>query len=185
MTDGQSDLSRKFIAAAAMAAEIAGRLGAHPISEGFNQRAGREQLWYYGGLLAYLERRRPGPLTDDLARAIDEIVWVLAVQDAERVGLRRLWMDSDLRNPQTPDGWIQVRTAAQAIELMEDFRVHEVSLERGPDADRVIRWLVDRGPDDPLLWPKVWLSFHGANADSWFDGLAWTGAGISTRASLA
>ena len=188
MTDGQPELSRKFVAAAAMAAEIAQRLGGHPIPDGFTQKTGREQLWYYGGLLAVFERRRPGPLTDDLARAVDEIVWVLAVEDAQHAGRRRLWVDTDLRAAHAPEGWIHVRTAAQAIELMEAFCVHELSLETGPTADTVIHWLIDRGPDDPLLWPDVWLSFHGGDADTWLNRFAWAGsdpAAVSSSAGFA
>jgi hypothetical protein len=185
VTDGHPELSKSFIAAAAMAAEIAQRLGGYPLSEGFTQRTGREQLWYYGGLLASFERRRPGPLTEDLGRAIDEIVWVLAAEEAQRVTWRRVWVDADLHTTHAPEGWIQVRTASQAIELMEKFKVHEVSLETGTGADAVIRWLIDRGPDDPLLWPTVWVSFHGAQAVTWFDRLAWTGSGPSAISNSA
>src|SRR5579859_4726843 len=39
----------------------------------FEQRTARDQLWYYGGLLEFFERRRPGPLTVDLERAVDEL----------------------------------------------------------------------------------------------------------------
>ena len=68
---------------------------------------------------------------------------------------------------------------------MNDFDVHEVSLEAGPGADAVIEWLIDRGPDDPLLWPTLWLSFHGAQAETWFERLAWTGSGPSALSSHA
>jgi len=33
----------------------------HRLWERFTQKTAREQLWYYGGLLAFFERRRPGP----------------------------------------------------------------------------------------------------------------------------
>ena len=168
-----------------MAAQIARRLGGYPVSEGFAQRTGREQLWYFGGLLAFFERRQPGPLTEDLGRAIDEIVWVLAVEDARRLTRRRLWVDADLHTTHSPEGWIQVRTASQAIELMEKFSVHEVSLEAGPGADAVLHWLAGRGPDDPLAWPTVWVSFHGAQAETWFDRLSWTGSVPSAVSSSA
>jgi hypothetical protein len=152
------------------------RLDGHP-SDGFTQGTTREQLWYFGGLLAFFERSRPGPLTEEFARGVDELVQLVAVEDARRIPWRRLWMDADLYAAPSPDGWIQVRSAAQAIELLDEFNVHEVSLEAGPDADAVIHWLVDRGPDDPRLWPTVWLSFHGAESETWFDRLAWAGSG--------
>jgi len=50
----------------------------HALWERFEQRTARDQLWYYGGLLDFFERRRPGPLTDDLERAVDELAWLIA-----------------------------------------------------------------------------------------------------------
>jgi len=44
----------------------------------FEQRTARDQLWYYGRLLEFFARRRPGPLTVDLERAIDELAWLIA-----------------------------------------------------------------------------------------------------------
>src|ERR1019366_1145295 len=35
----------------------------HALWERFTQKTAREQLWYYGGLLAFFELRRPGPLS--------------------------------------------------------------------------------------------------------------------------
>jgi hypothetical protein len=41
----------------------------HRLWERFTQKTAREQLWYYGGLLAFFERRRPGtPDGSSLAR---------------------------------------------------------------------------------------------------------------------
>ena len=48
------------------------------------QRTARDQLWYYGGLLDFFERRRPGPLTADLERVVDELAWLIARDPAER-----------------------------------------------------------------------------------------------------
>jgi hypothetical protein len=37
----------------------------------------RQQLWYYRGLVAFFEHRRPGPLTEDLRQAVDELAWLI------------------------------------------------------------------------------------------------------------
>jgi (p)ppGpp synthase/HD superfamily hydrolase len=50
----------------------------------FTQKTARNQLWYYGALLAFFERRRPGPLTEDLRRAVDELESLLAMNEARR-----------------------------------------------------------------------------------------------------
>ncbi len=68
---------------------------------------------------------------------------------------------------------------------MEKFNVHEVSLEAGPGADAVLHWLAGRGPDDPLASPTVWVSFHGVQAETWFDRLAWTGSAPPAVSSSA
>jgi (p)ppGpp synthase/HD superfamily hydrolase len=41
--------------------------------ERFQEKTAEDQLWYYGGLLEFFTRRRPGPLTEDLHRAVDEL----------------------------------------------------------------------------------------------------------------
>jgi (p)ppGpp synthase/HD superfamily hydrolase len=41
--------------------------------ERFEEKTAADQLWYYGGLLEFFERRRPGPLTEDLRRGVDEL----------------------------------------------------------------------------------------------------------------
>jgi len=41
--------------------------------ERFPQKTAADQMLYYGGLLAFFERRRPGPLTEDLNRAVGEL----------------------------------------------------------------------------------------------------------------
>jgi (p)ppGpp synthase/HD superfamily hydrolase len=48
----------------------------HTLWERFTQKTARDQLWYYGGLLAFFERHRPGPLTQDLRRAVEELAWL-------------------------------------------------------------------------------------------------------------
>jgi (p)ppGpp synthase/HD superfamily hydrolase len=45
----------------------------HALWERFTQKTASEQLWYYGGLLDFFEKHRPGPLTEDLRRAVDEL----------------------------------------------------------------------------------------------------------------
>jgi len=57
----------------------------HRLWERFTQKTAREQLWYYGGLLAFFEQRRPGPLTEDLWRAVGELAWLVARDDAQRL----------------------------------------------------------------------------------------------------
>jgi (p)ppGpp synthase/HD superfamily hydrolase len=41
--------------------------------ERFDEKSAADQLWYYGALLEFFERRRPGPLTEDLRRAVNEL----------------------------------------------------------------------------------------------------------------
>ena len=41
--------------------------------ERFPEKTAADQLWYYGGLLEFFDRRWPGPLTEDLRRAVDEL----------------------------------------------------------------------------------------------------------------
>jgi (p)ppGpp synthase/HD superfamily hydrolase len=45
----------------------------HTLWERLTQKTAAEQLSYYRGLLEFFERRRPGPLTEDLRRAVDEL----------------------------------------------------------------------------------------------------------------
>jgi hypothetical protein len=46
-------------------------------------RSPRERLWYYTGLVEFFERRRPGPLTEDLWRAVGELAWLVARDEAQ------------------------------------------------------------------------------------------------------
>lgn len=41
--------------------------------ERFDEKSAADQLWYYGELLDFFTRRRPGPLTEDLRRGVDEL----------------------------------------------------------------------------------------------------------------
>jgi hypothetical protein len=56
----------------------------HVLWERFTQKTARDQLWYYGGLLAFFQARRPGPLTEDLSRAVAELAWLVARDHAQR-----------------------------------------------------------------------------------------------------
>ncbi|MGZ6617270.1 MAG: HD domain-containing protein, partial [Solirubrobacteraceae bacterium] len=64
----------------------------HALWDRFTQKTAREQLWYYGGLLAFFEARRPGPLTEDLLRAVGELSWLVARDDAQRSRHISLWV---------------------------------------------------------------------------------------------
>lgn len=46
--------------------------------ERFTEKTARDQLWYYERLLAFFQERRPGPLTEDLAHAVDELAVLVA-----------------------------------------------------------------------------------------------------------
>jgi (p)ppGpp synthase/HD superfamily hydrolase len=54
------------------------RVEGHALWDRFTQTTTRDQLWYYSGLLAFVERRRPGPLTEDLRGAVAELAWLVA-----------------------------------------------------------------------------------------------------------
>jgi HD domain len=133
----------------------------HRLWERFTQKTAREQLWYYAGLLAFFVDRRPGPLTEDLKRAVAELAWLVARDEAQRRRTRRVWVDADLHNRQAPEGWIQARSAADAIQLLDEFTVHELSLSAGPDAEAVIDWLVEQEAADRDPWPAERLVYHG------------------------
>jgi (p)ppGpp synthase/HD superfamily hydrolase len=50
--------------------------------ERFTEKTAREQLWYYERLLAFFQRERPGPLTEDLAQSVDELAILVARNSA-------------------------------------------------------------------------------------------------------
>jgi hypothetical protein len=132
----------------------------------------RDQLWYYGGLLAFFQERRPGPLTEDLWRAVGELAWLVARDDAQRLLPRRVWLDPDLQTGQTPEGWIQARSALEAIQLLDEFVVHEVSLTAGAEAEVVIDWLIEQESAERDPWPAERLVFHGEDAEIAIDRFA-------------
>ena len=126
----------------------------------------RDQLWYHGGLLAFFQQLRPGALTEDLWRAVGERAWLVARNDATRLDPRRVWLDADLHNGQASIGWIQPRSAAVAIKLLEEFTMHELSLAPAPQAEQVIDWLIEQEQTDREPWPTERVLFHGNDADS-------------------
>ncbi len=133
----------------------------HALWDRFTQKTAREQLWYYSGLLAFFQKRRPGPLTEDLLRAVGELSWLVAIDEAERSERVRLWLDPDFHNAQAPEPWIQVRTADEAIQLLEAFPVYALSLDGTAGALHVIGWLVARTVEDRLdRWPGEEIAFH-------------------------
>ena len=146
----------------------------HRLWERFTQKTAREQPWYYGGLLEFFERRRPGPLTEDLWRAVGELAWLVARDDAQRQHTRRVWLDPDLHAGQAPAGWIQARRAAEAIQLLDEFTVHELSLPAGAEAEAVIDWLIEQESGDRDPWPVERLVFHGEDSEGAIESFAGT-----------
>ncbi len=149
------------------------RAEGHVMWERFTQKSAREQLWYYGGLLEFFERWRPGPLTEDLARAVAELAWLVARDQAQQARRPRLWVDPDLHHRQAPEGWVQVRTADEAITLLTTFPVDALSLQVAPEAHRIIGWLSEQsqaGRTD--RWPSQGVSFHGQPTVALYQQLA-------------
>ncbi len=139
----------------------------HALWERFTQKTARDQLWYYDGLLAFFERRRPGPLTQDLRRAVGELAWLVALDDARRAEAVRIWLDPDLHGAQAPEGWIQARTADEAIELLDTYDVIALSIGGQSDPHTISDWLVEQaetaGRD---RWPRERISLHGNPSDA-------------------
>ncbi len=49
----------------------------HALWSRFLHRSAREQLCYYSGLVEFFDQRRPGPLSEDLWRAVGELTWLV------------------------------------------------------------------------------------------------------------
>ena len=134
----------------------------HALWDRFTQKTTRDQLWYYSGLLAYFQRERPGPLTEDLGRAVGELAWLVARDEAQRSPALRLWLDRDLHEHQAPDGWVQVRSADEAIQLLEAFPVQALSLEEVSAGEIVVGWLIEQiEARDRDRWPREDIDVHG------------------------
>ena len=63
----------------------------------FQHRSAREQLWYYGGLVEFFQQRRAGPLTEDLSRAVGELAWLLARDQAQHGEPLGLWLGDNFK----------------------------------------------------------------------------------------
>jgi hypothetical protein len=64
------------------------RQDGHGLWARFGDRSPGEEVWYYGRLLELFERRRPGPLTEDLRQALAELAWLLARDPTSEVAHR-------------------------------------------------------------------------------------------------
>ena len=124
--------------------------------ERFTQKTARDQLWYYGGLLDFFERRRPGQLTEDLWRAVGELAWLVARDEAARSDELLMWLDADLYRRQAPEGWIQVRSSEEGIQLLTEYRVGSLSLSDTAELDALIEWLAGAPERRPAA-----VRFHG------------------------
>jgi len=85
----------------------------------------REQLWYYSGLVKFLDQRRPGPLAEDLWRAVGELAWLSLYDAAETHQLvhwlidqaeptgRDFWPTEEIsfHGPAAPAAWRQLQGA--------------------------------------------------------------------------
>jgi len=49
--------------------------------ERFAERTAQEQVWYYRALLRFFSENRPGPLTEDLRRAVEELELLVALDE--------------------------------------------------------------------------------------------------------
>ena len=143
----------------------------HALWERFTQKTAREQLWYYGGLLGFFEACRPGPLTEDLLRAVGELAWLVARDDAQRSRRRSLWVDPDLHTRQAPRGWIQVRTAGETVALLDEFAVQILSFHAPAEASAVLHWLHEQDADGRDRWPREQIEFHGEHDPRAIDQL--------------
>jgi hypothetical protein len=105
---------------------------------------------------------------------------LLKAEEGERAELRkqreesgpiRLWLDDDLVDRKSPEGWLQVTTAWAAIEWLDCGVVVALSLDhdlgddvrfgRGID---VVDWLGEQQEvNDRPLWPEEGIALHTAN----------------------
>lgn len=64
------------------------RAEGHALWERFTNKSAADQLWYYDELLSFFSERRPGPLVEDLQRAVDELADLLAADTLETAAFR-------------------------------------------------------------------------------------------------
>ncbi len=86
----------------------------------------------------------------------------------------RVWLEDYYVGPTAPEGWIQVRTAHEAIDLLDTGRVVELGLDpdlgddlifgRGLD---VVDWIAERQESEGrLLWPRDGITVHSEDRAS-------------------
>lgn len=59
------------------------RTEGHALWARFTNKTAGDQLWYYDELLSFFSERRPGPLVEDLRRAVDELAELLVADALE------------------------------------------------------------------------------------------------------
>jgi len=112
--------------------------------ERYTQKSAREQLWYYGALLDLFGELRLGPLTEDLRRAVDDLAWLVAKDDARGAESLSLWLDPDLHGGQAPEGWVQVRREEEALVLVSEAQVAvEISVVHDLETPGLLAWAAD------------------------------------------
>jgi hypothetical protein len=87
-------------------------------------------------------------------------------------GQLRVWLDDDLVDRRAPEGWVQVTTAREAIELLDGGEVVELSLDHDLGDDElngrgidVVNWLGEQQEvHGRHLWPVQGITLHTANA---------------------
>jgi (p)ppGpp synthase/HD superfamily hydrolase len=64
------------------------RSDGHMLWERFTNKSAADQLWYYDELLSFFSERRPGPMVEDLQRAVDELAELLAADALQTAAFR-------------------------------------------------------------------------------------------------
>ena len=59
-----------------------------------------------------------------------------------------------------PSGWIQVRTAGEAVALLDEFPVQVISFNSPAEASAVVHWLHEQGAEGRDRWPRERVRFH-------------------------
>ena len=104
----------------------------------------------------------------------------------------RVWLDDDLVDRTAPEGWMQVTTAREAIELLLTGRVVELSLDHdlgddeqfGRGVDVVDFIVIEHEVNRRDLWPRDGIGLHTANP-SGRDAMARTIRRYAEKAGLS
>ena len=64
------------------------RTDGHMLWERFTNKSAADQLWYYDELLSFFSEHRPGPMVEDLQRAVDELAELLAADALQTAAFR-------------------------------------------------------------------------------------------------